>query len=29
MEVIQLYRRAHKNSEAAKMLNSLAEDLIN
>ena len=28
MEVVQLYRKAKKNLEAAKMLNSIAEDLI-
>lgn len=28
MELVQLYRKAKKNLEAAKMLNSIAEDLI-
>ena len=28
MEVVQLYRKAKKNLEAARMLNSIADDLI-
>lgn len=28
MEVVQLYRKAKKNLEAAKMLSQIAEDLI-
>jgi len=28
MEVVQLYRKAKKNLEAAKMLNQIAEDFI-
>lgn len=28
MEVVSLYRKAKKNLEAAKVLNSIAEDLV-